>query len=716
MAVLGEIRKRPWLLMGVIALALLAFLVNPDSIDKIFGKNPNILGKVNGQEITRDEFNDQLFVLQQQAQQQGQQPHGLEEQAWQVLVQSKLIQQEFEKLGLELTDDMFWSQLQYDPMFAQNQANFDEKGNFKLQEIKKQIEGLQNAGQSEMYNNWLRTKKSIEYRMMARILFGNIGNGITASKKEADIIIKQRDEIANIDYVKVDYTSFEKTNPIKVTTQDLTDYINQHPTRFKVDANRNLAYVYFPATPSAQDDAAALNELNKLYLKGSDASNGAENFQNTKNDSMFVELNSDVPFIPQYLKPEQLPAALKEKIAGATVGETFGPYKEQNYYIVSKLLGKKPTDSTMSSHILIGYKGAERSTATRTKEQAKKLADSILADVKSNAANFDKDLKFSDEPNAVERKGSVGWTTPESQFAPGYLNFLANNSKGSIGLAETQFGYHIIKVDDKKAGAMAYKVAHLAKAIKASDKTESDVHNKSTRFIQQVQGKSFNEFSNIAKKDGLNMQNPKAVTRFQGQLPGLGTDKDGDILSWAFDKKREIGDSDIFTVEGTGDRIVAYLVGKQDAGLASAESVKEQIEPIVKNKLLTKKITEKINAAKAGSLDQVAKLFNTQTANTDINLFNASIANSMEPKVAGAAFGVANNKMSQPIEGMTGVYVVQRKSIKSNKMPGDAKQVIDAIQQQNSNMFGQGYLKSLQDNANIKDYRIEVWDKNQQQH
>jgi peptidyl-prolyl cis-trans isomerase D len=57
--------------MGVIALALLAFLVNPDSIDKVFGKNPDVLGKVNGEKITCEEFNDQLFVLQQQAEQQG---------------------------------------------------------------------------------------------------------------------------------------------------------------------------------------------------------------------------------------------------------------------------------------------------------------------------------------------------------------------------------------------------------------------------------------------------------------------------------------------------------------------------------------------------------------------------------------------------------------------------------------------------------------------
>jgi hypothetical protein len=89
------------------------------------------LGKVNGEKITREEYMDQLFVLQQQAQQQGQPGTGLEEQAWQMMVQSKLIKQQFEKMGFEMTDEYFWNQLQYDPMFAQNQQNFDDKGNFK---------------------------------------------------------------------------------------------------------------------------------------------------------------------------------------------------------------------------------------------------------------------------------------------------------------------------------------------------------------------------------------------------------------------------------------------------------------------------------------------------------------------------------------------------------------------------------------------------------
>ncbi len=708
MAILGQIRSRPWLLMGMIALALLAFLVNPESLDKVFGKNPDVLGKVNGEKITREEYNDQLFILQQQAEQQQQPKSGLEEQAWQLLVQSKLVKQQFEKMGFEMTDDLFWNQIQYDQMFAQNKQLFDEKGNFKLQELKKEIETLQNTN-PEGYNQWLKTRKTIEYRIMARQVFANISTGITTGKKEAEELMKQRDMLAYIDFVKVDYASYIQKNKIKVTTEDLKKYIDQHPVMFKTEPSRNLGIVFFPSQPSPADDAAVLKDITKIFSVGTDESGGKENFMNTTNDSMFVMANSDVPFNNQYVQANQMPQGLQGKIETAAIGQTFGPYKEQNLYVVSKLIDKKPSDSTLSKHILIAYKGAERSTATRTKEQAKKIADSLMAVIKGNPAKFAEGLKLSDEPNAVERNGSVGWTTPQSQFAPPYLAFLANNPKGATGLTETSFGYHIINVEDKKAGTMGYKVAHLVKAIKPSEATEAVVDKNSRRFIQQIQGKSFNDFVNIAKKSNYQYSNAKSAKRFDGQLQGLGTDKDGEILAWAFDKKREKGDSEIFTVDGTGDKIVVYLNGKQEKGLADPESVRDQIETVVMNKLAAKQISDKIG--KAISLDQVAKTFATTKQSAQVNILNPSVAGAMEPKVAGAAFGVKKGAISNPIEGGTGVYVLVKKNETMNKQPGDAKQFTESVTQRNAGMFGQSWLKSLQDNADIDDYRIEIWGK-----
>ncbi|MDQ1160305.1 peptidyl-prolyl cis-trans isomerase D [Chryseobacterium sp. SORGH_AS 447] len=709
MAILGQIRSRPWLLMGVIALALLAFLVNPDSIDKVFGKNPDVLGKVNGEKITREEFNDQLFVLQQQAEQQGQPKAGLEEQAWQLLVQSKLIQQQFEKMGFEMTEDYFWSQLQYDQMFAQQKQFFDEKGNFKTQELKKQIEEMK-AASPEGYNQWLKTRKSIEYRLMARQVFANVSTGITTGKKEAEELMRERDQLADIDFVKIDYATYLQKNNIKVTTEDLANYIKQHPVMFKADESRNIGIVYFPSQPSAADDAAAQKEINKLFSAGTDASGGSENFQNTKNDSMFVMANSDMPYNPQYVKPNQLPQAIQAQLPTAAIGQTFGPYKEQNFYVVSKLLDKKTSDSTLSRHILIAFKGSPAGEGvTRSKEQAKKLADSIGAIVKANPAKFTEFLKLSNDPSSAAQGGSLGWTTPETPFVPEFLKYLAENPKGATGVVETQFGYHIINIEDKKPGAMAYKVANLVKAVKPSDATEAEVNKKASRFVQQVQGKSFNDFVNIAKKANYQFSNPKQAKRFDGQLQGLGTEKDADILAWAFDKKREKGDTELFTVDGTGDKIVVYLNGKQEKGSADPESVRDQIEVVVKNKLAAKQIAEKIG--KPGSLDQVAKQFGTTKQSAQVNLLNPSVAGSMEPKVAGAAFGVKKGQLSNPVEGGTGVYVLVKKNETTNKQPGDLKQFTESVTQRNGGMFGQAWLKSLQDNAKIDDYRIEIWNK-----
>ncbi|WP_294285787.1 peptidylprolyl isomerase [uncultured Chryseobacterium sp.] len=709
MAILGQIRSRPWLLMGVIALALLAFLVNPDSIDKVFGKNPDVLGKVNGEKITREEFNDQLFVLQQQAEQQGQPKAGLEEQAWQLLVQSKLIKQQFEKMGFEMTEDYFWSQLQYDQMFAQQKQFFDEKGNFKTQELKKQIEEMK-AASPEGYNQWLKTRKSVEYRLMARQVFANVSTGITTGKKEAEELMRERDQLADIDFVKIDYATYLQKNNIKVTTEDLANYIKQHPVMFKADESRNIGIVYFPSQPSSADDAAAQKEINKLFSAGTDASGGSENFQNTKNDSMFVMANSDMPYNPQYVKPNQLPQAIQAQLPTAAIGQTFGPYKEQNFYVVSKLLDKKTSDSTLSRHILIAFKGSPAGEGvTRSKEQAKKLADSIGAVVKANPAKFTEFLKLSNDPSSAAQGGSLGWTTPETPFVPEFLKYLAENPKGATGVVETQFGYHIINIEDKKPGAMAYKVANLVKAVKPSDATEAEVNKKASRFVQQVQGKSFNDFVNIAKKANYQFSNPKQAKRFDGQLQGLGTEKDADILAWAFDKKREKGDTELFTVDGTGDKIVVYLNGKQEKGTADPESVRDQIEVVVKNKLAAKQITEKLG--KPGSLDQVAKQFGTTKQSAQVNLLNPSVAGAMEPKVAGAAFGVKKAQLSNPVEGGTGVYVLVKKNETTNKQPGDLKQFTESVTQRNGGMFGQAWLKSLQDNAKIDDYRIEIWNK-----
>jgi len=711
MAILGEIRKRPWILITFIAVALLAFLVNPNSLDKFISKNPNVLGKVNGEKIFREDFEDQIFILQQQY--RGRSRETLEEEAWQTLVQSKLIKQEFDKTGLSLNEDVFWNQLQYDPMFAQNPRLFDEKGNFKAQELKKEIEDMK-AQSPENYSNWLRMRKSIEYRMMARQVFSVISSGITSNEKEAIEIEKEKKQFANIDYVRISYDEFARNNKVRVTTKHLEDYIKKHPSIFKVDDTRNIGVVSFPAEPTEKDEISTRTEIENLLSKGVNMGNGIESFQKTKNDSMFVMVNSDVPFNSQYLPLDRQLQDIRNYLKTSPIGKTFGPYKVQNrYFVVSKLLDKRPTDSVRSRHILISYKGSPADNSgleTRTKEEAKKLADSIATVVRTNVSKFADLVKFSSDLGSASNGGELGWSTQDTPFVPEFKAYLAKNKKGETGVVETQYGFHIINIQDKRRGSMRYKVANLVKEIKTSEETTNNIYNRANGFIQDIQGKSFNDFKNIAENSKYIYANPTRAKRFQGQIAGINTDKDSDVLAWAFDKKTKIGETNIFNTSD-GGYVVAYLNGIQKAGIAEPESVRSDIESTVRNQLLAKRIIEKINTHDATSLAQIAKLFG-EVESGKISVYDNVIAGRIEPKVAGAAFGVKANQISKPVEGTSGVYVVVRKSVEQNPQEDlNTKKLTKDLTEQRLNVYGQSLLRSLENKADIQDYRIEVYNK-----
>lgn len=98
-----------------------------------------------------------------------------------------------------------------------------------------------------------------------------------------------------------------------------------------------------------------------------------------------------------------------------------------------------------ASHILVSYKGADRSEVTRSKEEAKKRAEEVLVKVKTDDADFAALAKeFSDGPSKT-KGGDLG------TFKKGTMhkNFEAAAWKLKVGevsgLVETPFGFHIIK-------------------------------------------------------------------------------------------------------------------------------------------------------------------------------------------------------------------------------------------------------------------------------
>lgn len=106
-----------------------------------------------------------------------------------------------------------------------------------------------------------------------------------------------------------------------------------------------------------------------------------------------------------------------------------------------------PQETAVAAHILIAYQGAMRAapTITRTKEDAKKRAEQILARAKKGEDFGKLADEASDDPSAKMNHGSLGRFTRERMikaFSDATFGIKAGDLSGVI---ETPFGFHIIK-------------------------------------------------------------------------------------------------------------------------------------------------------------------------------------------------------------------------------------------------------------------------------
>lgn len=715
MAILGQIRKRNGLLIGFVAVALLLFLLGGIDWSRIGKKDPNVLGKVNKEAISRQEYYSQLSLLSSQY--QGQYPENLlEGQVWNSLIEQKLIEQKFNASGLILTDKMIWNMAKSSPLFNNPQFK-DKSGNINtklIQDEFQKMEESQNASPQyrEYFQTMMTLKKNFGYQAMGKQYLGTYGSGMLTNNKEIELLAQNQSNIADIEYVKIDYNTYQKSNPVKVTDEDLKAYIEKHKSLFKIDENRTLDFVYFSAKPTPSDENNTLHSLNALLSQSIIEGDTIQAFGSVKNDSLYIsELNTaqiaDKPFISQYRSEKQLPQNLQTWVKNASIGQISNAYKDNGYYVLSKLIAKKNTDSVTAKNILISYTGAQQiqPKTARNKDQAKKQADELAAKLNANPNDFTKlASQYSDDPTASSNNSEMKLTTAQDFPAPykKLQRFLETSPTNKAEVIETPQGYLVLMISQRKPDEIVYKLADLAKEIKPSEETIETARKQSTNFIQSIQGKSSREFIDFAKKSNYKPQQQRGIVRFGSMLNGLHTDKDSDIIAWAFDSKRKLGDTEVFT---TGDQsyIVARVSSLFSKGLADPSLVRDEIETEVRNEKLGKVIAEKVNSGNK-SLDNLATEFKTTKSNASISFDNPSVNGEFEPKVGGAAFGLKQGVTSKAIEGKSGVYVIVTKSITKGQV-GDKKQLKTSLMSQYAQQMPSLLLRSLVQESDITDYR-----------
>lgn len=732
MAILGQIRKQTGLLIITIGVAMLAFVAGDlfsenSYLRRIFTGDPNEVGSIDGESITLAEYlNAQANMGSNQNMSANQQSQNI----WNSLISQKITAAHAEKAGLEINDDEVWEY-----MAKQYGMQTGDELKTKIGQLKGQAEqGISNA--VSLYQNFMNSFNEAKPTLLNQKYMELVNAGTLTTNEEAKIQQAGNIQNANIQYAYVSYEDLEKKFKVEITDSEIEAYMKKYPKYYESEASADISYVYFPSQPSKADDDEALNNIKK-YLTPSVSVDEVNNvtdsipaFAAAKDDSAYVAKYSDIPFNNRYItKAEiekfapQLPKDYADFLLNAKQGEVGGPFKVGDAYQLIKISNSKEIpDSINSSHILITYKGTDvasnNTSITRTREEARVLADSILKVAQANPANFKSFVeKYSEDEGSKLDGGSIGWQSANTQsLAAEYLKFLNEHKTGDIGLTETQFGFHIIKIDGEKT-KLGNQIAIILKELKPSQATSDKNFADARTFAQKVQGKSLNDFANLAQKDGYNYNTTDGVTRFYtqpivDQSTGFGNDKDDDILKWVFNKGTKAGSTSLFTTINE-DHIIVYVTAKYPKGLSPVNSVRKDIEPILKHQ----KLTEKINSdlGDKPTLDNMVTKFGATKGGSAITFVSAQIeGKGAEGRVAGAAFGMKPGTTSKAIEGTDGVYVITLSSIGDKPEVKDAEFLIDQLSQQQQATVKQQLVPSIIKASDIKDYRAERFDRQSQ--
>jgi peptidyl-prolyl cis-trans isomerase D len=698
MAVLSKIRQRSFFLIVIIALALFSFVLADVIKSGTFGSSANSVGSINGTDISAQEFMQQVAMMEKQG--QGMSNTQALNTAWEQKVRSIILGEEFEKLGLKIGGEQLINVIKQNPNFAQNQQFLNAAGQFDENKFKEYIKSLKNAPNQEQWLQWKDFEKNIETYAVEQMYNTMIKSAIVTTKAEGMFAYQMEENKADFDYVAVAFSTVNDKQ-VKVTDAEILEFMKKNPKKYKSDPTRSIDFILVDSKPSKEDEAAMLESISGVltgkvvYNEQTKKNDTIDGFRTVSNVGKFVNDNSDIKFDSTYVAKKDLPVEFQEQLFNLPAGAVYGPYIHNGHQCLSRMIGRKPNATAKASHILLAYKGAERSTATRTKEEAQKLANDLLAQAKANPGNFPMlAITNSDDPGSKNNGGEYDNIAP-GQMTPKFNDFVFNNPVGTMGVVETEFGFHVMKVSGKNDAVL---LGTVAQKIQASDATIDAAYTKASQLESSALENK--DFEAVAKKAGLVVAPATNIKAYDEYVQGLGSQRE--IVRWSFNKETEVGGIKRFEVpQGF---VVAKLKDVNDTELLPLDVAKQSIEPILKNQKKAEIIKKKMSGS---SLEAVSKASGASVLSaTAVTVKNPMIMNiGMEPKVVGKAFGLAAGKTSEIIEGTSGMFVIRaKKVVKAPAISDYAKYINQEKSQNQSYASSQAYI-AIKDKAEIKDNR-----------
>lgn len=703
MATLQRIRNHGGLLVGIIFVALAAFLLGDAFRSGAFGNDTQVVGEIDGNKINIIDFQSKVDEISE-VHKMSTGNMQLDEQAmiqvrnevWRDYEYLMIMEPACKSLGLAVTADELFDMVQGSNVHPAIQQMFTDPqtGQFNRSAILNFLRAL-DAGQvdQQQYLYWNYLEKQIKRDRLVSKYNVLVGKGMYVTSLEAKNSLNEKNTTVSFNYVKLPY-SLIADSTVNVSNSDVKAYYNAHKEEYKQESARNIEYVTLPIIATEEDKAETLAWIQEIR----------DEFATASDNRQFVNINSDLSFDGNYLKEQDVEENLREFAFTGNVGDVFGPIEEGNAYKLVKIDSRASLpDSVEARHILINPQ------TLGSLEAANALADSLktLLEKDSKASFADLAQRYSEDTGSASKGGNLGWFK-RNQMVKSFEDAAFNGDLKKYYIVTSQFGVHLIQTTNKGVAVQQVRLAELVRNIEPSAHTEDAVYASASKLVTQ---KDADNFSNEVKELGLNVRRA-TITEDQTSIAGL---EDSRSLVRAAYKAEAEGEL-LADYEGTSifkfgnSFVIAHLTGIQEKGYASLASM----EPSLRREVIKDKKAEMLAAKVSGSdLNAIA-------ANANASVLSEQNANfgmymlptlGVEPAVLGTAVSLPEGKVSKAVKGNAGIYVLQNTMVNKASAPADYAVYAEQAQLNAAYAYRVNYqsFEVLKEKVTIEDNRVRFY-------
>ena len=545
MAILGQIRKRSIFLIIVIGMALFAFVISGVFTSNGGFSSNQPVGEINGEEIDYEMFN--LMVEQAQT------VYGLNTTqavnvAWDQGIKNQALNQELDKLGIDAGKNQLELILSRDESIILNPLFQNEIGLFDFNKFSTYISQLKTSNPS-VYNSWKIQEENIISVAKQNIYFDLIKSSVMFTNVESKIQYHLENDKVNIQYLRIPYDSVPDSI-INIKDSEVLSYMKKHRDKYEIEESKEIKYIFIPDVASALDEdnirinleqlRSGFNQLNRV----TNSTEFIEGFDTVKNYSEFIDIYSEVSWDSIYRTKQELSSNFSDILFGLSKGQVFGPYKDGNFYKISRMIDKKREDNL--NKVLIADVVKEIIPSNESSNENYRKASQAEFDANNNLA-----LNYSDANLVINEFESF------ENFDEGLP--IINNSRQVIKwIYEKGSRVGDVKRFDLTDGYIVAKITDLnKKRLPSIEDIRDEIsqilsRNKKFKYLSDKYNKNIN-IDNIAEDFSLEIENASAVTQYDPILVGAGVEPYiiGSSFSLDIDEVSDLlkGNSGVFIVK-----------------------------------------------------------------------------------------------------------------------------------------------------------------------